>query len=123
LSAPFLDSRDRPERFISEGPRQGILTRYLADPPWDVFEGRSREYLPRAYLRPGMPPARLFGEAEDPLWPAAEEFCEAIPRAGNDCVARPFAAAGHAYSLEGQADHATVTLEIRRVVAGWVEDV
>lgn len=119
LTAPYLDSAGFSERLRSAPPQGGPITRLLGAKPEDVFEGVSERYSPREHLHPGLPPMLVLVGEEDPLWPPAREFCDAVRALGVDCQGHAFPGATHGFALEGLPDHEAVVEAVRERIGAW----
>jgi len=91
-----------------------------------IAAGRAIEYSPAELVRPGNPPVLIQHGTHDEVAPIsqARRFRDAMAQAGNDCVLREYAGAGHGFRYPGPAGHfdevteATAGFLLSRLAAG-----
>jgi acetyl esterase/lipase len=88
--------------------------------------GRSAEYSPIGFVRPGNPPMLIHHGTHDEVAPVGQvrRFRDAMVQAGNDCRLLEYERAGHAFHYPGAAGHfadvteATAAFLLDRLAAG-----
>jgi acetyl esterase/lipase len=91
-----------------------------------IAAGRAIDYSPAELVRPGNPPVLIQHGTHDEVAPIsqARRFRDAIAQAGNDCVLREYAGAGHGFHYPGPAGYfdqvteATAGFLLSRLAAG-----